>query len=231
MKAARGSGRVAVLADAHIGGPGGPARPLVEQLDALPAQGCARLLLLGDLFHIWVGSRKFETPDHREVAGALERLRGAGVRLDYVEGNRDFFLVGSDYEELFDEVALSIAFTAGGRRYLAVHGDGLDPSDRKYRFWNKLSKSRLSRALWFGLPPRLARYLAESTERRLADSNFQHKIRVPEEVLRRFAESRLDGYDEILLGHFHQRLRYEIDGGVLRVVDAWFNTREIEWLE
>ncbi len=223
--------RVAVLADAHIGGPGGTAAPLVAQLDALPGLGCGRLVLLGDLFQVWVGSRKFETPDHRAVAGALGRLRAAGVRLDYVEGNRDFFLAGSPYAELFDDVAPALDFEAGGRRYLAVHGDGLDPSDRKYRFWNKLSKSRLSRALWLGLPGPLAHFLATSTERRLADTNFEHKIRVPDQVLIRFAETRLEeGYDEVLLGHFHQPRRFELEGGVLRLLDAWFNTREIEWL-
>ncbi len=224
--------RVAILADAHIGGPGGGAAPLVEQLAALPRQGCTRLVLLGDLFHVWVGSRKFETVEHRTVVGALRGLGAAGVRLDYVEGNRDFFLAGSAYDELFDEIALSLAFEVDGRRYLAVHGDGLDPSDRKYRFWNKLSKSRLSRALWFGLPAPMAHYLAERTERRLAGTNFKHKIRVPDDVLIRYAEERLpEGYDEILLGHFHQPRSYEVEGGVLRLVDAWFNTREIEWLD
>ncbi len=231
MTATPGSGRVAVLADAHIGGPGGPAGPLVEQLEALPGAGCERLVLLGDLFQIWVGSPKFETADHRAVAAALAGLRDAGVRLEYIEGNRDFFLAGSAYDALFHEISLSLAFTVGERRYLAVHGDGLDPSDLKYRFWNKLSKSRLSRVLWFGLPTRLAHYLAESTERRLADTNFKHKVRVPEDVLRRFAQARLaEGHDEILLGHFHEPLRYELEGGVLRVVDAWFNSRTIEWL-
>ncbi len=223
--------RVAVLADAHIGGPGGAAAPLAAQLDALPGQGCSRLVLLGDLFQVWVGSRKFETADHRTVAAALRRLRGAGVRLDYIEGNRDFFLAGSPYGELFDDVVEALDFEAGGRRYLAVHGDGLDPSDRRYRFWNRLSKSRLSRALWLGLPGPIAHFLAATTERRLADTNFRHKIRVPDEVLIRFAETRLaEGYEEILLGHFHQARRYQVEGGVLRLVDAWFNTREIEWL-
>jgi len=226
------SGRIAVLADAHIGGPGGSCGPLVEQLDRLPAEGCGRLVLLGDLFQVWVGSSKFETDDVRQVCAALARLREAGVGLDYVEGNRDFFLVGSCYEPLFDRVALSVTFKAGERRYLAVHGDGLDPSDRKYRFWNWLSKSGLSRAVWLGLPAALARYLAERTERRLADTNFKHKIRIPEEVLVAYAERRLaEGFDEVLLGHFHQPHRFEVNGGVLRLTDAWFNTRQIEWLD
>ncbi len=225
------AGRVALLADAHIGGPGGSAGPLVEQLDALPAEGCERLVLLGDLFHVWVGSRKFETADHREVEAALARLRDAGVRLDYVEGNRDFFLVDSVYAPLFERLGDDVSFESGGRSYFVSHGDGLDPTDRQYLFWNKLSKSALSRLLWLGLPARVARYLVDRMERRLSKTNFKHKMQVPEAPLRRYARARLaEGYDEILLGHFHRPIRIEVDGGVLRVVDAWFNRRAIEWL-
>ena len=36
---------VALIADAHLSGPGGPAGPLVAQLRDLPGQGCSRLVL------------------------------------------------------------------------------------------------------------------------------------------------------------------------------------------
>ena len=83
---------VAIIADSHLGGPGGDGDLFVEQLRALPGQGCTHLVLLGDIFHVWVGSRKFETPEVRKVVPELRALRDAGVRVDYVEGNRDFFL-------------------------------------------------------------------------------------------------------------------------------------------
>ena len=230
MPAAPGD-RVAVLADAHIGGPGGSGEGLAVQLDQLADAGCSHLVLLGDLFHVWVGSEKFETDDHRSVLAALRRLGERGVRLDYVEGNRDFFIADSVYAPLFERVDRSVEFTAGGRRYLAVHGDGIDRSDRKYLFWSWLSKSWLSRTLWLGLPAGLARSLADGTERRLAETNFEHKSRVPEGVLRRYGELQLQGeYEELLLGHFHQALEWDLPGGKLRVADAWFRTRAIEWL-
>ncbi len=56
---------VAVLADAHLGGPGGPAGPLIEQLRALPEQGCTRLVLLGDLFQAWIGQPQVRDPRDR----------------------------------------------------------------------------------------------------------------------------------------------------------------------
>ncbi len=222
---------IACLADAHVGGPGGAAGPLVEQLAALPASGCGRLLLLGDLFQAWVGHRHFETADIAAVVAALRALRLRGLRLDYVEGNRDFFLAQSAYADAFDSVADEVAFESGGVRYLAVHGDGLVDEDWQYRFWRRLSKSALSRALAGRLPAPLARRLVHSTERRLSRTNFRHRHLLPEAAIRRYAERRLaEGHDVLLLGHFHEERTWRVAGGEVRLLAAWFKTRRIEWL-
>lgn len=221
---------VAVIADAHLGGPGGGAGPLVAQLDALPAQGCRRLVLLGDIFHVWIGERRYETAEIRAVVPALERLRAAGVAIDYVEGNRDFFLTGSRYARLFDRLATEVAFEVDGVRYLAVHGDGLNDRDRQYRFWRWLSKSRLSRFLICRLPAALAHRLVHGTERRLGRTNFKHRARLPAEAIRRYGARRLaEGYDVLLLGHFHEPHSWPLGAGEVRLLDAWFRSQRVEW--
>lgn len=223
---------VAVIADAHIGGPGGAAAPLVEQLESLADRGCRHLVLLGDLFHIWVGARGFENEDITAVVAALRRLRAGGMRIDYIEGNRDFFLAGSIFADAFDGVHSELAFEAGGRRYLAIHGDGLDKSDRLYRFWRGLSKNRFSEAMVHIVPSAIGRRLVERAERELATTNFKHKIRIPQEEILSFARRRLaEGFDAILMGHFHQPRRWRLAQGEVRLLDAWFNARRVEWLE
>jgi len=223
--------RVALLADSHLSGPGGSAGPLVEQLRALPAQGCDRLILMGDVFQAWIGARRFETEDIRAVVAALHDLRAGGLRIDYVEGNRDFFLKDSVYSDAFDGVVLETSFTVGGVRYLAVHGDGLNDRDWKYRFWRWLSKSRPVRFLVFRIPQRLAHRLVHGTEQRLSQTNFKHRAALPEEAIRRYAERRLaEGYDVLLLGHFHEPRTWTVQGGEVRLLDAWFRSRAIEWV-
>lgn len=222
---------VAVIADAHLGGPGGEAAPLIAQLEAVEERGCRHLVLLGDLFQGWVGFRRFETSEIAAVAAALRRLRGAGVRVDYVEGNRDFFLDRGPYADCFDAVVLEVAFTAGGTRFLAVHGDGLDPRDRQYRFWRRASKSALSRLVISRTPRALARRLVWSTEARLSRTNLEHKRHVPREVLVPYAARRLaEGHDVLLLGHFHEERRWPVAGGLLWLLPAWFDTRRTMWL-
>ncbi len=221
---------VAVVADAHLGGPGGPAGPLVEQLEALPGQGCERLVLLGDLFQAWIGFERFETEDVRRVAGVLRRLRAGGLPIHYVEGNRDFFLDPSPYADAFTTLGTEYAFTAGDVRYLAVHGDGLDERDRQYHLWRKLSKSALSRFLIGHVPTRFAQRLVRSTEERLSYTNLEHKREIPEDVVRRYGERRLaEGHDVLLLGHFHEPRGFQVSGGRVRILDAWFESRRLEW--
>lgn len=222
---------VALIADAHLGGPGGPAGPLVEQLEALPAQRCERLVLMGDLFQAWIGSPRFETRPIAEVVAALRRLRAGGLRVDYIEGNRDFFLRGSPYADAFDSVVLEVAFEAGGRRYLAVHGDGLNDRDWQYRFWRRLSKSPPVRLAVTRTPRRWARRLVDSTEEKLSRTNFKHKVELPERAIRAYAERRLaEGHDVLVLGHFHEPRRWQVQGGEVRLLDAWFRSRRVEWV-
>jgi UDP-2,3-diacylglucosamine hydrolase len=221
----------ALIADAHLGGPGGPAGPLLQQLQDLPGQGCRRLVLMGDIFQAWIGFRHFETPDIAAVAAALRELRRQGIRVEYVEGNRDFFLKGSPYADAFDAVVLEVAFEAGGTRYLAVHGDGLNDRDWQYLFWRRLSKSAPVRFLVRHMPRRLAHRMVHSTERRLSDTNFKHKKALPEEAIRRYAERRLaEGHDVLLLGHFHEPRVWQVAGGEVRLLDAWFRSRRVEWV-
>lgn len=158
-------------------------------------------------------------------------MRAGGPRIDYIEGNRDFFLAGSVYADCFASIGRELAFEAGGRRYLAVHGDGLNDRDRQYLFWRWLSKSAPVRLLVENLPARLARRFVGRTEERLAQTNFKHRARIPEEAIRRYAARRLaEGHDVLLLGHFHEERRWTLPQGEIWLLDAWFRSRRVEWV-
>ena len=229
---ARSDRRVAVLADAHLDGPGGDAAPLLDQLRALPEQGATRLVLLGDLFQAWVGFPQFAPRALGELLAVVGELRRAGVAVDYVEGNRDFFLAGSGYAAAFDRMGTEAAFEVGGLSCLAVHGDGLDEGDVQYRLWRRATKSPPVRLAMRRLPAGVARRLVHSTERKLAQTNFKHRVRIPEGAIRRYAAKRLaEGHDVLLLGHFHEERRWVVDGGRVWLLPAWFRSRRVEWID
>ena len=210
---------VALVADAHLGGEGGGPEPLLEQLETLPGLGCQRLVLVGDLFQAWVGLPGFQTDEIRVVVAAIGDLRRKGVPVDYVEGNRDFFL--DTYHSLFDRLAPELEVVVGERKYLILHGDGVDPSDRQYLFWRSLSKSRLTRVVAGALPAPLARWLMSRTERRLARTNFRHKIRIPEEAIRRLGDARLtQEHYGLILGHYHEERLLATEKGPIWLLPA-----------
>jgi UDP-2,3-diacylglucosamine hydrolase len=220
---------VAVIADSHLGGPGGDGTEMVAQLEALPSQGIKHLVLLGDIFHVWVGSRQFETSEIRKILPVLRELRQQGLRVDYVEGNRDFFIQGSVYADAFDLIGLETSFESAGRRVLAIHGDGLNEGDRQYLFWRWLSKSPPSRFLIRNLPAALAQRAVHGTEKRLAQTNFKHRTEIPAGAIRSYGERRFkEGYDLMILGHFHEAQRFEVAGGEILALDAWFRSRRVE---
>jgi UDP-2,3-diacylglucosamine hydrolase len=222
---------VAVIADAHIDGPGGEPGPLIEQLRELGDDGCRHLILLGDLFQTWIGQRRYETAAIREVAAVLGELKSRGVRIDYVEGNRDFFIGLGRYAELFDSVGDEVAVEVGGRRMLLVHGDGLNKEDRLYRFWRWFSHCSPVRLAMFHLPRWLAQRLVVGFERGLARTNFEHKTHIPEEPILGFARRRFaEGHDVLLLGHYHEPRHWQLPEGDVWLLDAWYNTRRVEWL-
>ncbi len=222
---------VAIIADCHLGGPGGDAEPLLAQLEEFEDRGCRHVVLMGDIFHVWVGKRSFETPLIRQVLAAFERLRKAGIKLDYIEGNRDFFIGQGPYASVFDTVATEITFEVEGTKYLAVHGDGLNDRDRQYLFWRWFSKSLPVRWAVSILPPPLARYLMHSSEAKLAKTNFKHKANIPRDAILRYAAGRLPGnFDVLILGHFHEARVWPSGEGEVRIIDAWFNHHHIEWL-
>jgi UDP-2,3-diacylglucosamine pyrophosphatase LpxH len=133
-------GAVAIFADAHLGQAEKDGEDFLAALEALYERGFRTVVLLGDIFHYFIGSRKFETPLLRQVLDGMAALAARGVSFRYIEGNRDFFLDGSRSRcrcghSLTDRLEL------GGRRYAFVHGDRVNTSDLPYRFFRVLSKT------------------------------------------------------------------------------------------
>lgn len=221
---------IAVLADSHLGPSEGDVAPFLRALDQIRSREATALYLLGDVFHYLVADPKFSTPGLTAFLRGVRAFRDAGGRVIYVEGNRDFFLRGSYLEHEFDSVGERATFRAGARSFFLTHGDTINARDWPYRFWRFASKNRLSWAVMKLLPRSFANRFVGSMERRLADTNFRHKSRLPVELIGRFARRRFaEGHDVVLLGHFHESWRAELPGGSAEIVPPFLEERS--WLE
>jgi UDP-2,3-diacylglucosamine hydrolase len=219
-------GGVAVFADSHLGQAEGDGEDFLAALDDVAARGFGTVVLLGDIFHYFIGSAKLETPLVRRVLAGWDDLARRGVALRYVEGNRDFFLRGTRWARAFSAYGDTDGLLVGGRRYAFVHGDRVNTRDLPYRFWRRLSKNPLSLVALGVIPGPIARRIVVKTEARLYRTNFRHKRVLPEAELRQEgARARVAGYDELLVGHFHAEKLYAGEGGVTRILPAWLEER------
>jgi UDP-2,3-diacylglucosamine hydrolase len=197
--------RLVIVGDVHLDRDDLMVERFVAFLDRLPSFA-ARIVLMGDLFNLWIGKRDLEQPHHREVAAALERLRGRGVVVRYVEGNRDYRIAGCYGGRAFDDVSdRGLVERCGGRSIFAVHGDLANPADLRYRSWRALSRSRLFWALFNAIPRARRARFAASLEARMRTTNLGYKRTFPEAAVRAYAGEYLAaGHDAVVLGHFHE---------------------------
>lgn len=216
-----------VLADAHAGADPEADR---ELLDFLRGLGADELLILGDLFRAFVGLPRYWSPAQREILDALAELRARGGRVTFVVGNRDYLIQPAPALPIDLVIAERALVTLGGAPTLVTHGDRVDPEDRLYRLWHRLSRGRLARHLLDALPGRLGRRLTSGAERALARTNRAYKAgSLPLAALERLGrEAAAQGAERALVGHFHRDETLAVPGAVpVRFAPAWLDHRRV----
>lgn len=218
--------RAIFLADAHLNQEDLHSRNFLILAEKAAREKVA-LFLLGDIFDLWFGSPALTFRFQQPVIDRLRALRREGLRLYYVEGNRDFHLKPSHEGSTFDAVSgEEMQAAVGDRRLYLSHGDTVNRADRAYRFWKAISKNRLAYGAVSVLPPRLFLPLADRIERKLKRTNRRFRGTFPETECREFALRMFaKGIDFVILGHFHSErlLRFtQGDAGkVLAVLPSW----------
>lgn len=223
-------GDLVIVGDVHLDRNDRHGPAFVEFLGSLGST-VSRLVLLGDLFNLWIGDRDLEQPHQKAVIAALADLRRRGVVVRYMEGNRDYRIGAAYAGTAFDDVvAGEVVERHGGRSLALAHGDLVNVADRNYRAWRAFSRSAPVWGLFQLLPRRRRFRVAESLERRLRGTNVAMKSAFPERAVRDWAARRLAaGHDVVVLGHFHDEFDRAADPpsapGRIVVVPLWTDAR------
>ena len=192
-------------------------------LDSL--EGVPRLIVLGDLFDVWVGPAQARQRASGRVVEALARLAGRGTKVEIVPGNRDFLLDASFERRtgarLWPDGMLGR--TAEGTRVLFVHGDELCTRDLAYQRMKRVLRSTPARALSRLLPLAVARWAAGRLRARsiaaVAAKPSEEKS-MQREAVRALAAAR--EADVLVCGHAHCFRDERLEGGPRWIVlDAW----------
>jgi len=206
--------RIAFLADGHLTvDDDARVDGLVRVLDGL-SERCSAVYILGDLFEVWLGLDKPD-PAVARVGEAFKRLRAAGVRTVYVEGNRDFAIGRGAPHGYFDVIAgCEQVETFGETTFHLSHGDLVNPRDYQYRWWRRVSKRVLAPAALAVLPDAWSQSLAARLETALRTTNRRHKSYFPRDACVAHAAVQVErGVDVVVVGHFHRHEVIPIESG------------------
>jgi len=218
--------RAIFVADAHLNQDDDHVRAFVSLAEQAAAENAA-LFMLGDIFDLWFGAPGLTFGFQEPVIARLRELRRGGLRLYYVEGNRDFYLKRAHEGITFDAVSEGTMQAAvGSFRLHLSHGDTVNRADLFYRFWKTLSKNAIAYGILSLIPPPIALPLTTRMERTLKQTNLRFKGDFPEQDCRSFALRLLDGgMDFVILGHFHRECLVRFDEAkpakVLAVLPSW----------
>ena len=218
-----------VIGDSHIGLSDGSEKAISAWLDRLAAvrPKPQALYLNGDVFHYLIAHPTFRTAAVDRVFRKFAEVRDGGIPVHYVEGNRDFFIKGSFVEQFVSDIAFEFAVPAGPRKYLIVHGDMINDRDWQYRFWRRASKNPVTKLGVNLVPKGIAHSFVDSVEARLSRSNFKHKYTLPLELMKKYGDRRgLEGYTDVVFGHFHEKLVMPGERATVTVLPAWYETGE-----
>ena len=183
---------------------------LLDDCIALPV--LKRFFILGDWFEVWLGDDAYLTLSETEqqthwltpLITNLKQLRINGCEILIMHGNRDF-LLGQSFCNLFGGELIHEPYTllVGQNKYRLEHGDALCTDDKKYQFFRKIMRNRLTQ--WYLLNKSLEKRLAIAANiRQKSKQNNTKKAAYIMDVNETAVHQAIDKVDAVIHGHTHR---------------------------
>ncbi|GAA0807434.1 UDP-2,3-diacylglucosamine diphosphatase [Psychrobacter piscatorii] len=211
--------RQVLISDLHLS----PQEPALVQAflalldDCLALPALKRLFILGDWFEVWLGDDMYlsllkekRSEDEQithwltPLIAKLKKLRINGCEILVMHGNRDF-LLGQPFCNLFGGELISEPYnlTVGQQNYRLEHGDALCTDDKKYQFFRKIMRNRLTQ--WYLLNKSLEKRLAIADNmRKRSQQNNANKAAYIMDVNDVAVRQAITASDALLHGHTHR---------------------------
>ena len=216
------------ISDAHLGAEPKPREAprearLIAFLNSLPGRARS-LYIVGDLFDFWFEYGTTIPRRYFDLLATLRDVRRSGVEITCLAGNHDFWLGRFLTEELgirTHDGALPVV--EQGRRIWLHHGDGLLGGDLGYRALKRVLRSPASIAVYRWIHPDLGIPLAHWASRWSRHSRGDAPLDEAR-LVRDIARPRFeDGYDAVMIGHFHRVLEHREGRQVFFVLGDWMD--------
>ena len=184
------------------------------------------LIINGDLFDFYFEYKYVIPKVYSHFYYQILKLRESGVKVHYVLGNHDYWVMDFINDTLFDEVYDDdVKIKIGGKTFYITHGDGFLSWDKSYRALKRLIRSRLF--IWFyrSLHPSIGYSFANWVSKK--GEHYAHSDEYNKKILNEMriqAKPYLDnGCDYFISGHYHQAKELDMKNGKLLILGDWLN--------
>jgi UDP-2,3-diacylglucosamine hydrolase len=212
--------KIFFASDFHLGAPNAEEslvreKKIVAWLDSIKKEAEA-IFLVGDIFDFWFEYKHSIPKGYIRFQGKLAELRDLGIPVYMFTGNHDMWIFDYFTQELSIPVFRKPKeFSAGNKKFMIGHGDGLGPKDYTYKFIKKIFENKVCQWLFGVIHPNIgiafANYCSRSS--RIAQNRKEDKFLGEEEWLLIYCKEiqKKNHHDFYIFGHRHLPLDIAID--------------------
>lgn len=163
-----------------------------------------KLYILGDLFDFWFGYQSVIFRYFIPILCQMMQMQNQGVEIIYVLGNHDFYLGPLFTETIPMRIIKSEAIEKiGDKKTLLIHGDGIDKSDRGYRFLRFWVRSSFVRFIFTWIHPDIGWKLAKLLSHSSKQYTSWKKVDQKKAYVSFGVQKIVAGADIVIMGHTH----------------------------
>lgn len=181
---------------------------LIEFLQKLPSD-TTHLILLGDVFDLWIGSHQYFIKKFSKIIAEFQRLIERNVEIHYFEGNHDLHLTEFWGKKMGMFVHTDeYFFNLDGYVIRAEHGDLMNQEDKAYLFLRKALRTFPLNVIATRFPGRIVDMIGDRSSRisrfynNRMTQEYKDKVR---KMTRHYAQTKYneEPFDLIITGHTH----------------------------
>jgi UDP-2,3-diacylglucosamine hydrolase len=185
---------------------------------------CDELFIVGDLFDYWFEYKRVYQKGFYRTLAALKDLSEKKIKLHYFIGNHDFLhrdFFQKEFGATMHHDGLSVELN--GKKFFIAHGDGLVSNDTGYNILKWVLRNKFFQWLYSLIHPDLGISIASRTSkssRAYTDKKDYGEV----DGLYEAAKKKIDeGFDFVLFGHLHKRLRQIYKQGNYINLGSWLD--------
>jgi UDP-2,3-diacylglucosamine hydrolase len=211
---------VDLISDLHL--QAGEAATFEAWRDYMANTKADAVLILGDLFEVWVGDDAVASDQFLQKCAEVLRQTARRLHVAFMPGNRDFlvgagFLSGCGVHALADPTLLEL----GTRRILLSHGDALCLADTDYQAFRAQVRSAQWQADFLAKPLNERLSLARTMRAQSESQQRKNTVYADADAALSLVWLNISGADRLVHGHTHQPEDHPLGSGQRHVLSDW----------